>query len=119
MMDPMANMGNLTASADPIPTVDGGMMMACREGFGTELRFEVGLISGHSYRLQVIVHDGDQNKGGDSGEACAVFCAGSGSLCAAGAMQCGGEAASSQCPTGSICAQGCCLTPDGGLPPIQ
>jgi hypothetical protein len=120
MMDPMQNMWNLTASADPVPTPDAGMGMGmgCREGYSTELRFEVGLISGHSYRLQVIVHDGDQNKGGDSGESCAVFCAGSGSLCPQGAMECG-TADASACPGGSICAQGCCLTPDGGLPPPQ
>jgi hypothetical protein len=47
------------------------------EGFGAEVRWEVGLSAGHSYRLQVIVHDGDENKmGGDSAEACVVFCAG-------------------------------------------
>ncbi len=114
MADPMSNKWNLTASADPVPSTRACMA----QGYGTELKFEVGLISGHSYRLQVIVHDGDQNKGGDSGEACAVFCAGSGSLCPDGAPQCG-EADASQCPAGSLCAQGCCLTPDGGLPSIQ
>ncbi|MGH7272708.1 MAG: hypothetical protein ACREJ3_19950, partial [Polyangiaceae bacterium] len=119
MADPMANRWNLTTSGDAVPTVDAGMM-TCREGYGTELRFEVGLISGHSYRLQVIAHDGDQNKGGDSGEACAGFCAGSGSLCPQGAseFECG-SADASQCPTGSICSEGCCLTPNGGLPTIQ
>src|SRR5262249_44032358 len=75
--DPKTNSWNLTSSADPVPAA----AKACKEGYGAELRYEVGLISGHSYRLQVIVHDGDQNKGGDSGEACAVFCAGSGTLC--------------------------------------
>ncbi|MFC1643264.1 hypothetical protein ACFL5O_11365, partial [Myxococcota bacterium] len=45
-------------------------------GYGTELRFEAGLIGGHSYRLQVVLHDGDQTQGGDAGEACVVFCAG-------------------------------------------
>jgi hypothetical protein len=74
-VDPKTNTWDLTSSADPVPTA----AKACNQGFGAELRYEVGLISGHSYRLQVIVHDGDQNKGGDSGEACAVFCAGSGS----------------------------------------
>jgi uncharacterized repeat protein (TIGR01451 family) len=33
-----------------------------------------GLTPGHTYRVQAMVHDGDQNKtGGDSGEACASF----------------------------------------------
>jgi hypothetical protein len=40
----------------------------------TEVRWnvnELGLKTGHTYRIQVIEHDGDQNKdGGDSGEAC-------------------------------------------------
>ena len=121
--DPTANKWNLGSGADPLPSAaaaaDAGMKpmaMTCNKAYGAELRFEVGLISGHSYRLQVIMHDGDQNKGGDSGEACAVFCAGSGSLCAPGATECGAGDAS-QCPAGSLCAQGCCLTPDGGLPP--
>ena len=70
-----------------------------QEDYGAELRFEVGLISGHSYRFQVIAHDGDQNKGGDSGEACAVFCAGTGSLCDPGVTECG-QAGAAECPTG-------------------
>jgi hypothetical protein len=45
------------------------------KGFGTEVRYEAGFLSGHSYRLQVIGHDGDQTQGGDSGEACVIFCA--------------------------------------------
>ena len=107
--DPMpGNKWNLGASADPVPTA----AMACREGFGAELRFEIALISGHSYRFQVIAHDGDQNKGGDSGEACAVFCAGSGASCAEGVIACpSGD--SSQCPEGTLCTQGCCLPPAG------
>jgi len=33
---------------------------------------QLGLIPGHTYRLQFMVHDGDQNKsGGDVGESCA------------------------------------------------
>ena len=36
--------------------------------------FEANLMPGHTYRVQVIAHDGDQNKtGGDTGEACAVI----------------------------------------------
>jgi len=101
--DPAKNNWNLTSSADPVPAA----ATACKEGYSAELRFEVGLISGHSYRFQVIAHDGDQNKGGDSGEACAVFCAGSGTLCDPGVTQC--TAAGSQCPAGTECVQGCCL----------
>ena len=42
------------------------------EGFGAEARWNVHLVAGHSYRLQVLVHDGDQNKtGGDVGQFCA------------------------------------------------
>ena len=103
-MDPAANMWNLTSSADAVPM----SAMTCNLGFSAELRFEVGLISGHSYRFQVIAHDGDQNKGGDSGEACAVFCAGSGSLCDPGVPLCG-QAGDAPCPNGTTCVQGCCL----------
>jgi hypothetical protein len=106
MMDPMQNMWNLTSSADTPPA---GVMTTCKEGYTAELRFEVGLISGHSYRLQVMAHDGDQNKGGDSGERCAIFCAGTGSLCDPGVQECGtGDAGS--CPQGKVCVQGCCLS---------
>ena len=106
MADPMQNGWNLTSSADPVPAATS----ACREGYGAELRFEVGLISGHSYRIQVIAHDGDQNKGGDSGEACAIFCAGSGTLCGPGVTQCVDDPDGSHCPSGTVCVQGCCLT---------
>ncbi len=48
------------------------------EGYGAEARWDInslGLIPGHSYRLQVMVHDGDQNKiGGDAGQACMTLC---------------------------------------------
>ncbi|HEX8793874.1 MAG TPA: hypothetical protein VF765_23185 [Polyangiaceae bacterium] len=104
--DPTANTWNLTSSADPVPAA---AKTACNQMYGAELRFEVGLISGHSYRLQVQAHDGDQNKGGDSGEACAIFCAGSGMLCDPGVQQCGqGDAGA--CPAGKTCVQGCCLS---------
>jgi hypothetical protein len=125
--DPMpANGWNLGSSADVVPAA----IMACNQagggggrrgggggggGFGAELRFEVGLIAGHSYRFQVVVHDGDQTRGGDSGEACAVFCAGSG-ICPPGTPACGlGDAAS--CPPGTSCGEdGCCWPPGGGPP---
>jgi hypothetical protein len=113
-MDPMSNKWNLTSMADALPAA----AMMCREGYGAELRFEVGLISGHSYRFQAIVHDGDQNKGGDSGEACAIFCAGSGMACDTGVTACpSGD--NSQCPEGTTCVQGCCLPPTGGGPPTN
>ena len=101
--DPGKNNWDLTTSADPVPA---SAMTACHEGYGTELRYEVGLISGHSYRIQVIEHDGDQNKGGDSGESCAIFCAGTGTLCSPGVTFC---ADGTQCPSGTTCVQGCCL----------
>jgi hypothetical protein len=99
------------------------------EGYGAEARWNVPLVAGHSYRVQVIVHDGDQNKvGGDSGEACVLFCSGGGSdggyggegggnypppaACPTGIPSCaspdGIEPAT--CPNGTVCANGCCLT---------
>ena len=105
MADPMSNMWNLTSSADPVPSA---VSTACHDKYGTEMRFEVGLISGHSYRIQVIAHDGDQNKGGDSGEACAIFCAGSGQLCDPGVTPCA-DPAGTNCPSQTSCVQGCCL----------
>ena len=81
------NYWNLGPSADPVAA---SAVAACPctttscsasaanmgKGYGAELRFEVGLVAFHSYRLQVMLHDGDQTQGGDSGEGCAVFCAG-------------------------------------------
>ncbi len=104
--EPKNNTWNLGPSADPVPA---SATAACNQGFGAELRYEVGLISGHSYRLQVIAHDGDQTKGGDSGEACAVFCAGTGTLCGPGVAQCGAPT-DPACPAGTACVQGCCLS---------
>jgi hypothetical protein len=119
MADPTANKWNLGPGADMRP--DGGTLMpgamTCGENYSAELRFEVGLISGHSYRLQVVVHDGDQNKGGDSGEACVIFCAGSGSSCPSGAQTCSDAEAGAQCPSGTSCIQGCCASADAGSPP--
>jgi len=132
--DPAKNNWNLGTGANTPPA---GLS---NEGFGAEARWSVALIPGHSYRLQAIVHDGDQNKvGGDSGEACVLFCAGgscgsegcggpgTGGTC--GSEGCGGMGAScpqgiticgpggvdpSMCPTGTICADGCCLPYSGG-----
>jgi hypothetical protein len=104
--DPAANKWNLTSMADPVPA---SVMAAGKENYGTELRFEVGLISGHSYRIQVVAHDGDQNKGGDSGEFCATFCAGTGTLCDPGVPECVENPDGATCPTNTTCVQGCCL----------
>jgi hypothetical protein len=119
--DPTKNNWNLGGGADTPPS---GL---ANEGYGAEARWNVSLVPGHSYRLQVLVHDGDQNKtGGDSGEACVLFCAGGGSCtgsectatgtdagtpqCPAGTMACGsGGVDPVSCPSGTVCANGCCL----------
>jgi hypothetical protein len=116
--DPAKNNWSLGTGANTPPT---GLS---NEGYGTEARWNVPLIPGHSYRLQAIVHDGDQNKaGGDSGEACVLFCAGgscgsegcgttgTGGTCAADSEGCGttgtGGSGGGQCPQGSaICGPG-------------
>jgi hypothetical protein len=75
--DPAKNNWSLGTGSDPVPT---GL---ANEGFGAEVRWDVSLTPGHSYRFQAMVHDGDQNKvGGDSGEACLVYC--TGGACAVG-----------------------------------
>jgi hypothetical protein len=69
--DPAKNNWNLGSGSDTPP---GGFASLKNEGYGAEARWNVsdlGLTAGHAYRLQFMVHDGDQNKtGGDSGEAC-------------------------------------------------
>ena len=82
------NYWNLGPGADPVPTSVTNLCpctaASCpgtghnSKGFGTEVKYEAGLISGHSYRLQITGHDGDQTSGADSGEACVIFCAGTG-----------------------------------------
>jgi hypothetical protein len=97
------------------------------QGFGAEAVWNVQLIPGHSYRIQVIVHDGDQNKaGGDSGEACVIYCAGgpggggtggaggdeppTPATCPSGYLACGaGGIDPASCPASTACANGCCL----------
>jgi hypothetical protein len=121
--DPAKNNWSLPGG-DPVPA---GL---ANEGYGAEARWNVSLTPGHSYRIQVLVHDGDQNKaGGDSGEACVLFCAGadgcSGEGCGStgtggsgGTPICPFEAAAcgpggidpASCPTGTVCADGCCLS---------
>ena len=84
-----------------------GMNGPMDEGYGAEVRWDLVLVAGHSYRIQVMVHDGDQNQvGGDSGEACVNFCADS--SCPDYSMPCSDT---SPCPieTESICVSGCCI----------
>jgi hypothetical protein len=117
------NYWNLGSSGDAVPA---GATAACPctstscttsgrsgRGYGAEVRFEAGLIAGHSYRLQVMVHDGDQTQGGDSGEYCAIFCAGGPALCGEGHPACGsGGIDPSQCAVqvpGTTCTSGCCI----------
>jgi hypothetical protein len=97
--DPAKNDWNLGDGSDPVPA---GLK---NEGFGAEVRWDVSLTPGHSYRFQAMVHDGDQNKvGGDAGEACLLYCTGGG--CAVGT-------------TAYLTSEGsqtCVPTPDGGCP---
>jgi hypothetical protein len=69
--DPVKNNWNLGTGSDTPP---GGFASLANEGYGAEARWNVsdlGLLTGHAYRLEFMVHDGDQNQsGGDSGEAC-------------------------------------------------
>lgn len=121
--DPAKNNWSL-AGGDTVPS---GLSS---EGYGAEARWSVPLLASHSYRVQVIVHDGDQNKaGGDSGEACVLFCSGSSTgaggsggeggaggggapppSCPTGLVACGGDGIDpANCPQGTVCANGCCL----------
>jgi len=80
------------------------------EAYGTEVRWDIRLEVGHNYRFQVMVHDGDQNKiGGDAGEACVTFCAGS--SCPANVPPC---ATNNDCSEGNVCTDGCCISPPNG-----
>ncbi|MGC4087511.1 MAG: hypothetical protein QM756_06395 [Polyangiaceae bacterium] len=101
--DPAKNNWNI-GIPDPIPA---SAMAGKAEGYSAEVRWDLVLVAGHSYRIQVMVHDGDQNKvGGDTGEACVNFCADS--SCPQGSIACGPNA---PCPieTESVCVSGCCI----------
>jgi hypothetical protein len=121
--DPTKNDWNL-GGPDTAPQ---GLM---NEGYGAEVVWNVSFVPGRSYRVQVLVHDGDQNQaGGDSGEACVLFCSGSGDCestgtcggaggsggsggpsCPSGTTACGGGGPDGlTCPSGFVCANGCCL----------
>lgn len=95
--DPAKNHWDL-AGGDPVPA---GLT---DQGWGAEVRWNLVLVPGRSYRIQVLVHDGDQNKGGgDSGEACVNFCASA--SCPDGSATCQND---SDCP-GGYCSSGCCF----------
>jgi hypothetical protein len=97
--DPAKNDWDL-GGGDPVPP-----SLTVNQGYGAEVRWDLVLIPGRSYRIQVIVHDGDQNKvGGDSGEACVNFCAGA--SCPEGSAACG---ANDVCSGSDVCVNGCCL----------
>jgi hypothetical protein len=108
--DPAKNDWNVGIN-DPVPS---GIK---NEGWSAEVKWGVTFQPGHSYRLQVIVHDGDQNKsGGDCGEACIVFCAGGNTTppptCPDNSLACGEGMAEgggyASCPEGDSCLNGCC-----------
>ena len=69
--DPTKNNTNLGTGSDIPP---GGFAQYGFEGYGSEAVWSassLGLQAGHTYRLQFMVHDGDQNKtGGDVGQSC-------------------------------------------------
>jgi hypothetical protein len=124
--DPSKNTWDLGPGSDPVPTAQ---ITKKTEGYGAEVVWNLSLTAGHSYRVQVMVHDGDQNKlGGDVGEACVNFCAsecraegcgtdtwdggpppdGGQPSCAAGVIACA-PGTGIACPTGTVCSLGCCL----------
>jgi hypothetical protein len=123
--DPMQNNWNNggAPAASPVPMDIQACMfnqnsagVTLNTSYTAQVDFAVGLISGHSYRLQVIVHDGDQRRGGDSGEGCAIFCAGTGmAICPAGVSACGAGGA---CPSGTTCAADGCCRPIGDASPV-
>jgi hypothetical protein len=133
-VDQTASPPSVSIAPDADPAKNGWSLAAgdtppqglSNEGYGAEIVWNVPLQAGHSYRVQVLVHDGDQNKaGGDAGEGCALFCAGSGGdcestntcgggggtpTCPEGVQACGpGGIDPASCPQGSACANGCCL----------
>jgi hypothetical protein len=121
------NYWNLGSAADPVPAGAANVKCPCTaascpgtghnaKGFGTEFKYEAGLISGHSYRIQITAHDGDQTSGADAGEACVIFCAGTGicvpltcanyptSVCGPQPDGCGGSTADCPCCQKLTCA---------------
>ncbi len=72
--NPSKNNWTLGTGSD-MPAVGFGNLTG--EGYGAEVVWKVadlGLLPGHTYRLQFMVHDGDQNKtGGDVGQSCTTI----------------------------------------------
>jgi hypothetical protein len=76
--------GAFTVGADTVKNnwngipdiIPGGFAAQKNEGFGSEIVWSpvsLGLASGNVYRVQFMVHDGDQNNsGGDVGQACVI-----------------------------------------------
>jgi hypothetical protein len=80
------NLGTFNASGQTGPNADPpvGQTFANMgdEGYGTEFRWNISglhdyqgtaLQAGAYYKVQIVEHDGDQNKGGDSGEFCTII----------------------------------------------
>ncbi len=106
--DPVKN-GTNYGNGDTAPAGALGM----DQQYGAEVRWDLRLEAGHNYRFQVMVHDGDQNKvGGDTGEACITFCAGT--ACPTGVATCNTDA---DCSNGYACIGGCCVPPPPPPPP--
>ena len=92
VMDKTRNPATMTVTADADPAKNNWNLGAGdfapsnlkNEGYGAEVRWNVddliaagSMQSGRVYRVQFMVHDGDQNKvGGDSGEGCAIVAIG-------------------------------------------
>jgi hypothetical protein len=82
IVDKKKNITGVVTDADPAkngaklgPGSDTAVPGTGAAGYGAEARWNLaGLTIGRTYRLQFMVHDGDQNKtGGDVGEGCAVI----------------------------------------------
>ena len=73
-VNPPKNNWTLGAGSSVPP---GGFTNLRNEGYGAEVSWNVNslsLLPGHTYRLQFMVHDGDQNKsGGDVGQSCTTI----------------------------------------------
>lgn len=76
-----------TLGGGDVPTATGGFAGLSLDGYGSEFRWNINglrdpnnadpatnkLAPGQWYKVQVLDHDGDQNKGGDSGEFCTLI----------------------------------------------